>query len=382
MQVFKLFMKILKKKLLLSAACVASFLALCIITTVTNSSEKTFTDTKIDICIFDEDNTPESQALVDYIASRLNIKKIENDRQAITDALFYSRIDYALTINKGYAQKLADGETEGMFTDRHLSESYGTAYMNNFLEEYVSCINTCIAGGESLASAIDTTDKVLSEGTEVVMISKPQGSGFSDGNGYFRYLAYFMPAVMISSLSPVLMTLNKSEVRFRTNCSTIRPVSAAFQIFAGSTVFVASVWLLFITAGIFLKGEFYSGNDWWCVLNSLLFSVISALIALLVAMLMPKSDMLMLVANVICLGMSFLCGVFVPMELLSDSVKRAGQFLPAYWYTMVNEMINGTAVFDKIKLVSYIGIEAAFVAAFAAVALLLFKLKFSSVRQS
>ena len=77
-----------------------------------------------------------------------------------------------------------------------------------------------------------------------------------------------------------------------------------------------------------------------------------------------------------------MCGVFVPMELLSDSVKRAGQFLPAYWYTMVNEMINGTAVFDKIKLVSYIGIEAAFVAAFAAVALLLFKLKFSSVRQS
>lgn len=382
MQVFKLFMRILKKKLLISILFVVAFLGICIGATVTNNEEELFTDRKIDVCIFDEDDTPESRALAEFITKKHNIVEIENDRHTITDALYYGKADYVLNINKGYAEKLASGETDGMFVDRHLRDSYSVAYMNSFLNEYVGCVRACISGGEDMSSAIESVEKALSAETEVTMVSRKQGSGLSDGNGYFRYLAYILPSVMIGALSPVLMTMNKNEVRLRTNCSTMRPLSAAMQIFAGCAVFVTAVWLLFMVVGIILSGSVYSGIQWWSVINSLVFSLISALIAVLVSLLLPKNEMLNLASNAICLSMSFLCGVFVPMGLLSDNVKRAGQFLPAYWYTMVNEMINGTAVFDKIKLFTYIGIEGAFAAAFAAVALLLFKLKFSAVRQS
>ena len=35
---------------------------------------------------------------------------------------------------------------------------------------------------------------------------------------------------------------------------------------------------------------------------------------------------------VIALGMCFLCGIFVPLEFLGDSIIKAAHFLPAYWY--------------------------------------------------
>ena len=37
--------------------------------------------------------------------------------------------------------------------------------------------------------------------------------------------------------------------------------------------------------------------------------------------------------------MSFLCGIFVPQNLLSDGVLAVGKFLPAYWYIVINDML-------------------------------------------
>lgn len=43
----------------------------------------------------------------------------------------------------------------------------------------------------------------------------------------------------------------------------------------------------------------------------------------------------------IALGMSFLCGVFVPQNMLGEQVLSASKFLPAYWYVKANDMLGG-----------------------------------------
>ncbi len=42
------------------------------------------------------------------------------------------------------------------------------------------------------------------------------------------------------------------------------------------------------------------------------------------------------IANIVALGMSFLCGVLVDMELLGSGVRMVAQFLPVYWYETAN----------------------------------------------
>lgn len=381
MQVFKLFMQILKKKLPAAMIYIGVFLAICVMLTLANSSEaETFEEASIDICIFDEDDTPESRALAEYIGQKQNIKSVSSDRTALTDALYYGNIEYALTINKGYAEKLVSGDTDDLFVGRHIHDSYGVAYMGSFLDEYVSCVRAYLAGGEDISDALQSAETAMNESSEVTTITASVSDklSFWDGGAYFRYLPYIMLSAIINALAPVMLAINSKEVRFRTNCSAIRPASSLIQIVTGSVLFVAAVWLLLIIVAIPLSGGMYSGIGWYSVLNSFIFAIISTLIAVMIAILIPSAAAVSLASNVVCLSMSFLCGVFVPMSLLSDKVQAVGKFLPAYWYIKANSMISGAELFDGSKMAQYLGIEAGFAVALAAVTMLVFRLKLRS----
>ena len=47
-------------------------------------------------------------------------------------------------------------------------------------------------------------------------------------------------------------------------------------------------------------------------------------------------------ANMLVLSMSFLCGVFVDTQYLSESIVKAAHFMPLYWYTTAIKFINDT----------------------------------------
>ena len=82
--------------------------------------------------------------------------------------------------------------------------------------------------------------------------------------------------------------------------------------------------------------------------------------------------------NVLSLGMSFLCGVFVPVSLLSEGVRSVSRFLPVYWYEQVVKIIADNAVFSTEqfqKIWQCIGIQLLFAAAILSVGLVISKYK-------
>ncbi|MGM9532105.1 hypothetical protein [Intestinibacter sp.] len=52
------------------------------------------------------------------------------------------------------------------------------------------------------------------------------------------------------------------------------------------------------------------------------------------------------IVNVVALGTSFLCGAFVPMEWLPNSVLNIAHILPSYWYIKTNEILKSIEVFN------------------------------------
>ncbi len=48
--------------------------------------------------------------------------------------------------------------------------------------------------------------------------------------------------------------------------------------------------------------------------------------------------------------MSFLCGVFVPQSVMSESVLAVGRFLPAYWYIRANDAIAALSTSQSVNL--------------------------------
>jgi len=56
------------------------------------------------------------------------------------------------------------------------------------------------------------------------------------------------------------------------------------------------------------------------------------------------------VNNVVTLGLCFISGVFVPMELIADSVLRIASFTPTYWFVKANNQIAKLTQFDFANL--------------------------------
>ena len=380
MQVFNTFIKIIKSKMPVAMIYIGVFLGIAIPMAMSGTAADMFSQTRIKVCIFDEDNTAESRSLTDFIAQRQDIVSLENDRDAIIDALYYEHADYVLIINKGYAEGLASGDTENIFGSYHMHYSYSAVFMGQFLNEYVSSVRAYLAGGEEISSAIKNTEKALSQETEV-NIASFDIAGNEDYpvrfSYYFRYMPYVLISVLINALCPALLAVSRKDIRFRTNCSCLKPTSYTLQIFAGSGIFVVAVWMIFVIAGIFMYGGLYQGMAWLAVLNSFIFALVSASIAIFISSLSPNQNVISLLTQVIGLGMSFLCGIFVDMSLLGDGVLAAARFLPAYWYIKANNMLAGIDAFDCAKLAEFLAIEAAFAVVLAILTVIVRRLKYS-----
>ena len=88
------------------------------------------------------------------------------------------------------------------------------------------------------------------------------------------------------------------------------------------------------------------------------------------------------VANLVTISLSFLSGVFVPVELLGEGIKRLSIFLPTYWYVRTVDLLDpGMTPSPAASAAFFEGllIQAGFAAAFLALSLLLARRKSQSI---
>lgn len=380
MRVFKTFLKVLSKKLHSAIIYFVVFMAIGIVMTYNNDYHM-FEQTKLKICIFDEDDTPESKLLCDFIAADNTIVELENDRDVLIDALYYERANFILTIRKGYAENLTAGNTQDLFESQHMHDSYSTVCTEQLLDKYVNTVSAYMAGGKSVSEAIEAAQAALSQEAEVTMARFDEnGASFVNESliFFFRYLPYILIAIVMNSLCPVLMVMNKKDIRYRTNCSGIRSASYTMELFAGGVFYLLVLWLAFMIVGMIINSGIYEGYSWIAVLNSFIFSLFSVSLTVFVSSFDLGYNMINVITQVVSLGMSFLCGIFVDQSMLGDGVLTVARFLPAYWYVKVCRMLEGTEQLEVDKVIISISIEAAFAVVMAILTVLVRKMKYSA----
>ena len=380
MQVFKLFFQIAKAKMPGGLIYLIVFFAVCFPLSKATAEKSSFTETQLRVVVFDEDQSAESRALVDHIGANHKLMDMENDPQKLLDAMYYERIDYTLTIKKGYGEQLAktdaDASAQALFETFHLHDSYATMMMEQYLDEYVRTVRSYVAGGNELSQAIEKTEAQIDVKADVDYVSFDNGTttdpDYSENFAFvFRYMPYVFLSIFINVLCPVLLVMKKKDQRYRMNCSSIKQSSFSAQIFGGTGLLVFAVWvIIMIGTAVMYGGMFRGANCWIAVGNSLLFSMISAAIALLISAFCPSQNVINMIAQCVGLGMCFMCGVFVPQTLLGEGVLSAARFLPAYWYEKANDILAGTQAGTMGDVGICILIEAGFLVALALVTVL------------
>lgn len=381
MQVFKAFMKITKKRLHIFLIYIICFIAIGTIMSMTNSDTEKFESSKVRVSINDLDNTSASRALVEYIEKIAEIQNKEIPEEKIQDALFYRSTDVILTIEKGFEDKIANGETDDLLSEYNIPGTFAAELFDSQVNRYIGMVKACAAGGMSMTEAFKEASELSMEEVETQRLSFTEelNSDFDTNIAhFFQYIPYIVLCVLLTGLCPTILILTGKEIRSRINCSCMSATSQLMQIICGTVIIVFGVYaVLMVTAAVLYGNMLLSTVGMYAIINAFVFTLFAMMLMLLISVISPKVSSLNMIAQVIGLGSSFLCGVFVPQSMLSETVIGIGKFLPVYWYVKANNMISGmnSEVFAVGDYMTCLGIQLAFTVALLFVTLLVSRAK-------
>ena len=349
MQVYKTFFKVAKKY---TGGCmiyltVFLVLMICMSYISTNDSNNKFAAQTVKFTVIDEDKTDASEALIDYLSKKHELVKMTAyDTETLQDNLYYEEIKYILNIPKGYQSNLENKKYENLLSHTMRTDSAAGYFFNQDLDAYINTLRLNMEGGYDLREALkETADTIENAKTEVETIECEETTKNKE-NGifyFFQYFAYIAISVLIVGITPILISFHKTDLDARITCSSYSKVKQSAEIGLGCITYSIALWLILVLCSVAVYGptQAFSTNGLLCMLNSFVYTIVIIAITLLIGSFSMNSATLSLVSNVLGLGTSFLCGVFVPLWMLSDKVLAFSKFLPAYWYIRNNDMISG-----------------------------------------
>lgn len=382
MNIFKSFMKIMRKHLTAALIYLTVFLIVGIAMTKTSSSgDSGYENTSLKISVTDLDDSEASRAAVKFIEKNNKLVEIGRDKDEQLDALYYGKADIIITIEKGYSEKLEAGETLGLFSEYSVPGTYSAILFDSQLNRYIGMVSAGVLSGDSSAEASLKANDILADEVETVMLKNETETDSLEKNlqyYFFKYLAYILVAVIMSGLCPVLLVMNKRDIRRRVNCSSISSSSQLIQTALGILVFSVGLYIILMVSGMILyKSEMFTTHGLLGMLNVFVFVIVALTLCMMISSFSPSEKSVSMITNVVGLGMSFLCGVFVPQNLLGGAAMNIGKLLPAFWYVKANNILMEMEdeVFSYGEFFVCLGVELAFATAMFGVSLILSKTK-------
>lgn len=366
MPVFKAAMKIARQNLGLILMYVG-IVAIVLCLTIQNNAapqDGAYCASSMTISFVDEDNSPLSQALAAHLSKIHTLNKCENDPVRLMEDLYYRESEYVLRIPAGFG---ADPEGNPLQVTE-VPGSYAGFYLKGQIESYLRQIHLYRVAGFSQQEAVTLADEALSP--NVTVLEQPSHSDFSLVV-FFRFLPYGALAMLSLVIGNVLCSFMKTEIRKRTGASAITHRRTERELLLAVAVFGLSIFCVFVLMGtVICKEAFWTSSHLvFYLANLAMMILVSTSIAYLIAMVANSQDSLAGIINSVSLGMSFLCGVFVPLEFMGEGVRIVAQFLPYYWYERAIDMIAKSPVLSggqSMALAGFLGIQAAFSVAFIA----------------
>ena len=382
MKVFNLCAKVTKRHLVSLGVYLGIFAVLAVMLTAFNNTSQSlsFEAVRPSAAIVNRDG---ESGLEDFLAGYADMVKLEDDREALQDARFFDAVDYILIIPQGFAKDFSQGG--GTLEKNTRFTSAEGRYADLLVNRYLSAARAYRQAApelseEELLEAVKADASVQAEVEKKSFLeSQPIDESFQV---YFRTLPYIMMAVLILAVTTVMMVFNKPDLRMRNLCAPVKLRHVNLQLALYNVCLGGVAWLVLCAMAFLFYGGRIQGTDVRLVLLILLNSICYLFVCLSVAFLLGNfvkdGGGQNIAANFISLGLSFLGGSFVPLELLGDSVLQVARYTPSYWYNHAVEAISGLVRFDSQALGPVfisMAIQTGFAAAVFSVALVISKFR-------
>ena len=368
MTVFKCYMKILRQNIGLVIMYLAIFFSVAMVMQFAagKSEDSLFESASIDLGVVNEDGGALSQGLIDYLSGIHNVVLMEKDPEALQENLFYRNVEYIIQIPADFYETcMVNGESLKV---TKVPGSYSSFYVDQQITSYLNTIQTYLAAGFSQEEAIQAVKNESHE--PVTKLTFDSGTGeASPFTYYFRYIPYLFLGALCYTMGYILMAFKKGDIQKRMEASAISVRRQSMEGLLAMGIIGAALWLMgMIGVTVMYQGTFWQSDLCiYYVLNTLTMLVVALSLSYLIGIFITNSNVLSGVANLVSLAMCFLCGVFVPMDVMDKSVLKFAQFLPVYWYEQVNDILSrhhalSPDLLGKVRM--GMGIQLLFAAAF------------------
>ena len=346
MTVFKTFLRVLNKCKLPIIMYTVFLIFFGGFNMQTSENNTNFVAEKPDILIINNDEEIGiTKNLVDYIKNNSNIIEIENDDEKINDALFYRDVNYIIYIPKNYRQDFLNGNNPEI--EIKSTGDYSASYAEMLLSRYIKIANISEKNIESEEELINKINDTLSKETKIEVSSKLDIDNLSKACFYYNFANYSILAGLVYVICLILSSFKKENIQKRTIISSMNYKKINRKLLLSSSLVAVCLWLSYVVLSFILVGDImFTIHGMMYIVNSFIFSICALTIAFLIANLVTNKNAINGIINVVALGSSFLCGAFVPMEWLPDSVLKIAHILPSYYYISTNEMLKQLEIFN------------------------------------
>lgn len=346
MTVFKTFLKILNKNKFIIIMYTVILLIFGGFNMQTQEQSMSFVASKPDIMIvnYDEDKGI-TKAFIKYIEDNSNIIEIDNDEDKINDALFYRDVNYVIYIPKNYSKDFLNGIDPEIKVKS--TGDYQASLAEMMISRYIkvaSIYRQSIKDEDKLISKVNET---LSRQADVEITSLLDTNALEKATFYFNFESYSLLACLIYVICLILSTFNNEKIRKRTIISSTDYKKNNRILLLSNCLYSLIVWLFYLVLSFILVGNImFTTHGFIYAINSLIFTICATTIAFFLGSIVQNKNAINGIVNVVALGSSFLCGAFVPMRWLPNSVLKTAHILPTYYYVKTNESLTTLESFN------------------------------------
>ncbi len=353
-------------------------------TNMSKEEDPAFSQSKIPMTIISEEDSPLIQGLTEHLSHVAEFVDIDDETEAIQDALYFREVIYILRIPSDFTQNFMQGNFQTM-EKTVIEDATNAYYIDLAIEQYLNTARLYV-GVEDIDESL-LVNKVLDDLSEEIEVKvTTQISNQSTRNftiQYFNYLAYGLFSILILGVAFTMFILHDTDIKNRNASSPIPIGRIVREHILANIVFAFVVYAFFLLALFVLGVRELSVMMLLFMLNAFVFTLCALGISFVIGSLVKSKAAIHAVANVIALGLSFLSGVFVPQFLLSDSLLKVASFSPVFWYVRANETIGQMSNITADQLViplQSMGIQLVFAMTFLSIALVIGKRKWGLER--
>ncbi|MDE6251890.1 MAG: ABC transporter permease [Lachnospiraceae bacterium] len=375
MHTFKAFLLILRKNMPSIMVYTGICIALIFMISSNNAEdvENKYKGKEIPFTIIDRDGGKFGDTIKEYLSKKNDYKECKDDIDNLRNNIFYRNVYYVLIIPEGYEDAVLSGKSMELENMKVKDSALGY-YVDLEVNQFMTAFRSYIAAGYDMDNALKSTLKSLDEDIKVTMSDAQKDGGYNRSYYYYGIIPYIFMSVIMAAVGPVYIAFNKIDVRTRINCSADRFRKRNFCLLLSTILVGVLVWLLFNLMPIIIYHNDMSMVEiLFNLLNTFCMSLVAMSLAFMCGNLANSNNIFQGMVNVVSMGLAFIGGVFVPLEVLSDNMLKLSKITPTYWYVVANNAIVDIADLDSRKVFSGMGMQLLFAVAILGISLVAIK---------